>query len=338
MIPARMRWPSGALSFNERRLPGREPATRARGSPACRETATPAGRQCVEHGGHHGLRCGDAARLPRALDAQRIGVGRPLDERDVERRKIAGARHGVVHERAAQKLPRLRIVDRVLQHRLADALRDAALHLAFGEQRIDQPAVIVDGGVAHQGRDAGLGIDLDLGDVAAAGKGEDIRHVHHMLAQSGSHAVGQVPGIARAFRHGHQVDTAIGAAHDEAPSREIELVRAGLQEMCREPARFRQHSIDRLDHRRAAHMHGTCAAMAGAALHRGGVGLHIAERRHRQAEPVGGDLGIGRLMALAVGLGADGDRHPAVTIEAQLGAFVGRAARGLEEAADAEAA
>ena len=43
-------------------------------------------------------------------------------------------------------------------------------------------------------------------------------------------------------------------------------------------------------------------------------------------------------MALAVGLGADRDRHRAVALEAHLGALVGRAARGFEEAADADAA
>ena len=68
------------------------------------------------------------------------------------------------------------------------------------------------------------------------------------------------------------------------------------------------------------------------------VGLHVADRLHRHAEPVGGDLGKGGLVALAVGLGADRDRHRAVALEAHLGALVGRAARGLEEAGDADAA
>src|SRR4029077_18096098 len=58
----------------------------------------------------------------------------------------------------------------------------------------------------------------------------------------------------------------------------------------------------------------------------------------RPPQPVGGDLRIGGLVALAVGLGADRDRHRAVALETHLRALVGRAARSLEEAADADAA
>ncbi len=43
-------------------------------------------------------------------------------------------------------------------------------------------------------------------------------------------------------------------------------------------------------------------------------------------------------MTLAIGLGADRHRHCAVGLEAHLGAFVGRPARGLEEAGNAQAA
>src|SRR3990167_9705503 len=52
----------------------------------------------------------------------------------------------------------------------------------------------------------------------------------------------------------------------------------------------------------------------------------------------GSDLREGRLVALAVGFGAERDRDRAVRREADLGAFVGRPARGLEETADADAA
>ena len=89
---------------------------------------------------------------------------------------------------------------------------------------------------------------------------------------------------------------------------------------------------------RAAHVHGARAAMARAALHLAGVGLDVAERLDRHAQPVGRDLGEGGLVALAVGLRADRDHDPAVALEAHLGALVGRAARGFEEAGDADAA
>ncbi len=52
----------------------------------------------------------------------------------------------------------------LLPHRLADALRDAAMRLAVDDQRIDAAADIVDRGIAGDRRPAGLGIDLDLAD------------------------------------------------------------------------------------------------------------------------------------------------------------------------------
>ncbi len=76
------------------------------------------------------------ARFAAALDAERIrrtfGHGRT----DLERRQVVGARHGVVHVRAGQQLS-LVVIDRVFEQRLSDALRDAAVHLAFDDHRID---------------------------------------------------------------------------------------------------------------------------------------------------------------------------------------------------------
>ena len=63
--------------------------------------------------------------------------------REVEGRHVVGARHGVVHERAGQQLAAL-VVDRTLQQRLADALDDAAMHLALDQHRVQHHAEIVD--------------------------------------------------------------------------------------------------------------------------------------------------------------------------------------------------
>ena len=55
----------------------------------------------------------------------------------------------------------------MLEQRLADALHDAAVHLALQHHRIDDAAEVVDHGVALDRDGAGIGIDLDLDDVAA---------------------------------------------------------------------------------------------------------------------------------------------------------------------------
>src|SRR5205807_6062993 len=53
---------------------------------------------------------------------------------------------------------------------LANALYDPARDLAFEQERVDGAPEIVDDGIALDYDAAGIGIDLDLGDLAAVGK------------------------------------------------------------------------------------------------------------------------------------------------------------------------
>src|SRR5262249_1023437 len=78
--------------------------------------------------------------------------------------EIIGARHAVIHERAAEELT-ARVVDDVLAQRLAEALDDAALDLAFADQRIEHGTDIVDGGIPRHPELACLAIDLDLASI-----------------------------------------------------------------------------------------------------------------------------------------------------------------------------
>src|SRR5471032_951823 len=92
-----------------------------------------------------------------------------------------GARHAVVHERAAQRLAG--IVDHaLLPERLADSLHDRAMRLAMDDERIDATADIVDRGIAAERQPAGVGVDLDLADGAAIGK---YRLVHFVIGNNG---------------------------------------------------------------------------------------------------------------------------------------------------------
>src|SRR5581483_1980370 len=77
----------------------------------------------------------------------------------------------VIHERAGEKLAAVVVVAPVFEQRLPDALGDAALHLALDQHRLQHPAAIVDRGIGGEHGAAGLGVDLDLGDVAAVGEG-----------------------------------------------------------------------------------------------------------------------------------------------------------------------
>ena len=93
------------------------------------------------------------------------GVSETLWPR-VEIAEIVGARHAVILERAGEELARVRLVHHLLDERLADPLRDAALDLALAQERVQHAADIVHRGIAHERRLAGVGVDLDLGRCA----------------------------------------------------------------------------------------------------------------------------------------------------------------------------
>jgi hypothetical protein len=65
---------------------------------------------------------------------------------------------------------RVWIIDRMFKESLANALYDPARDLAFEQERVDGAPEIVDDGIALDYDAAGIGIDLDLGDLAAVGE------------------------------------------------------------------------------------------------------------------------------------------------------------------------
>ena len=118
---------------------------------------------------------------------------------EVEVRHLGGARDHVVDERAGQDLPVV-VVDRLLVQRLRDRLRDAAVHLALDDHRVDDVAAVVDRGVALDRDLAGLAVDLDLGDVRAEREREVRRVEERRRLEVRLHALGQRvrrPGRAR---------------------------------------------------------------------------------------------------------------------------------------------
>ena len=108
-----------------------------------------------------------------------------------------------------------RVVVAMLEQRLADALRDAAMDLAVDDQRIDGAADVVDRAVAHDLDGAGLRIDLDFADMGAVG---EARFVDGLVGERGERAaqiVGQVVELERGRGDLEESDGAIGAAYLE---------------------------------------------------------------------------------------------------------------------------
>ena len=108
-----------------------------------------------------------APRLADALDANRIGLARHIAECGRERAHVVRARHGVIHVTSGQELAAVAVVNDILHQRLADALGQTAMDLAFADHRVDGTPAIVDDGIAVDFRFAGCRIDLNFNHVTA---------------------------------------------------------------------------------------------------------------------------------------------------------------------------
>ena len=81
---------------------------------------------------------------------------------------------------AGQQLP-ARIVDAVLEQRLAEALCKAAVDLALDDHWVDDGADIVDAPKADDSNLAGVAIDLDLAHMSAVAEGEIRRIIDRVV-------------------------------------------------------------------------------------------------------------------------------------------------------------
>ncbi len=118
-----------------------------------------------------GYRGGGAA-FACALDSERIGRGRHVVQRVLERRYVVGARHRIVHERAGHELPARGVEHRILHHCLAEPLHDRAVGLAFDDHAVEHVAAVIDRRIGDELELAGGRIDLDLGNVATVREGQ----------------------------------------------------------------------------------------------------------------------------------------------------------------------
>ena len=85
---------------------------------------------------------------------------------DLEARQLGGRDERVVGEVRRDRVAVV-VVAHLLEQRLGRALGDAAVDLALEQQRVEHPAGVVAGDVAEGADLAGLGVDLDDGDVGA---------------------------------------------------------------------------------------------------------------------------------------------------------------------------
>ena len=241
-------------------------------------------RQRVEHRVDQRRERAGAAGFPTALGAQRIGRGRHRMIADLHQRDVFGARQGVIHEGAGDRLA-VRVVADAFHEGLPDALRDTAVQLAGDQQRIDDGAEIIDAGVAHDLHDAGLGIDLDLGDVATVGEGRRHRLGRMVDVERGGHAFRHV-AFAHASREIHDVDGAVGAGDGEVAVREFDVTLGGFHQVGGRALALFDNELRGPHDRHAAGGNRARAAGAVAGMHEVAVALLELDALEGDAELV----------------------------------------------------
>ena len=174
-------------------------------------------------------------------------------------------------------------------------------------------AEIVDEAVAHDLDHAGIGVDLDLGDVAAVGEGRG-RAVADVATRRGSAAA---PAAVPA-RHGSAPASSMMPTERSVPAMtnrpraEFDVGGRRLQHMRGDLLAVLDHLVAGLDDRGAARHHRFGAAGAAAGDQLVAVALQQADPPERDAEPARQHLGERRGVALAVIERAGDDRHVAV--------------------------
>ncbi len=88
---------------------------------------------------------------------------------DLDRRHLARGRRHVIRQRRGEDIAAL-VVDDFLEQRVGDALGDAAVNLAVGDHRIDQPSGVLGDQKFLDAHAPGLDVHLDDGGVAGVGK------------------------------------------------------------------------------------------------------------------------------------------------------------------------
>ncbi len=227
--------------------------------------------------------------------------------------------------------PDVGIVDRLFQQSLADALCHGAMRLAGRHHGIDQHAIVVDGGVAHQIDAAGVAVDLDFHDMGAVGKG-------HVLARPGVEGIERFAFLSPQRRHLEQADGTVGTGNDEAVSLEADIGFGRLQCFRGKRRSLGDDLVAGAPDRRAAHVGGARTAVTAACRNEVGVALDQADALVRHAEPRGQHLRKRGFVSLADMLRAGDQRHRAVGFEPDIDILVRRPARALDVIGEPQAA
>src|SRR5262249_13063363 len=125
-----------------------------------------------------------------------------------------------------------------------------AMDLALEQEWVNGAPEIVDDGVALDYNDAGIGIDLDLDDVAAVGEGLSWRYAVMRRIEPRLHARQQLRGIARSLRHRENIEAGTGAGNVNYSMGKPSVLRRDFQKVRGERRALADEGAPRLVERR----------------------------------------------------------------------------------------
>ena len=269
------------------------------------------------------LRRADGAGLARPLHPEDIVLAGNVAEADIESRQIIGTWQSVIHQRAGDKLA-LRVEGRMFMKRLADPLRNPAMHLTFQHQRVDHRTEIIHHRIAQDIDLAGTRVHFKFDHMRTIGIGRAI----------GLILMPDIEGMRAIIRHQTQYqildgDRVVGVWRREHAIGKDQFLGIAFQHLGGVRARRIKCQCRHLgDCRAEDRRHARAAGCPRRADSR--IPLHHLDPVGIEPQPVGQDLGQGRTVALPVFLLPGKHKDGAILAEPHIDAAI-RAAAALFE-------
>ena len=232
---------------------------------------------------------------------------------DPQRRHLRCARQRIVCQRRRARLPG-GVERHLLIQRGADALGDAARHLAVHDHRVHQRAAVLAYGIIQDADLAGLRVHRHRAGVRGIAEGAAVAQRLVARGQLQSAGIGVVRQILRAQVPGPgdlgDPHAAVGAAHLAAAHHD--LGRVHLQQVRADAGNALRKLRAGRGHGAARHHHAARSPGPGRVGRQRRVAMNHAHPRHRDAQHLMRDLRQRRLQPLAVRLHAHAQLQPAI--------------------------
>ena len=187
------------------------------------EALDPERAQRIDNGVDDCRQRSDRAGFTGALRTERVPLGRHRVRGYLHVRHRVGPRHAIIHEASRQVLTQLAVVDNLLHQRLAESLRDPTVDLAFQANWVHHCADIVDHDVADDLDRTGIGVDLDLANVAAIGIGVVVGGEGSRLVEPAFEAKREAAGLERGLGNIGDANASVGAGDREVAVGEFDV-------------------------------------------------------------------------------------------------------------------